>query len=172
MVNVEKFIEDYIDLIDSDRWSDIYNIFNMDVSDDGETGDFTRMLLSAGIDPLIQGLPNMRSVPFAYMYVGDETNPENIKITEYEIPEGIQTVMDYAFWGNKQLTYISLPHSLKSIKQHALGNCPNLRTIKYNGTWKEWKAIDSIKLNYDLIGTKYITCVDGDFNMYTGAKKL
>ena len=99
MVDINKFIEKYIDLIDQDRWGDIYNIFNLEVSDDGETGDFTRILLNVGIDPIRQGKLNY--IPFAYMYVGDDTNPQDISIIEYEIPEGVLHVMDYAFWGNK-----------------------------------------------------------------------
>lgn len=168
MVDINKFIEKYIDLIDKDMWGDIYNIFNMQVSDDGEIGAFTRVLFDAGIDPIKQGKLNF--VPFAYMYVGDDTNPQDIYITEYEIPESVINIMDYAFWGNKQLKKIIIPHSIRSIRQHAFGNCPNLITIQYNGTWQEWKAADTIKMNYDLLGTNEIICSDGTYNIFTGKK--
>lgn len=168
MVNINKFIEQYIDLIDRDMWADIYNIFNLEVSDDGETGDFTRMLLDVGIDPIKQGKLNY--VPFAYMYVGDDTNPQDISITEYKIPNTVLHIMDYAFWGNKQLQKIVIPKSIKSVRQHAFDNCPNLSFIQYEGTWEDWKAADTIKMNYDLLGTNEIICSDGTYNRFTGKK--
>lgn len=111
MVNVQKFIEQYIKLIDNNEWGDIYNIFNMNVSDDGETGDFTRMLLSIGIDPVVQG--NMKYIPAFYMYVGNDTNPQEIPITKIDIPEGILSIESHAFYGNKQLKEISLSSTLE-----------------------------------------------------------
>ena len=167
-VDVKQFINNWKDLIQNKQWSDIYNIFNSLVSEEGETGDFTRMLLNAGINPLEQGLTY---VPAFYMYVGDETDPSKIKIHEIEIPEGITKVMDYAFWGNKQLERVIFAHSCKNIYNKAFGNCPNLKEIIYKGTWEEWKDGDNTKLSWDFVGTKYITCTDGRYNIYSGEKQ-
>ena len=168
MVDINKFIEEYIDLIEADRWSDIYNIFNGLEQNEEQTGDLTRMLLSAGIDPIKQG--NLNFVPAFYMLVNDETNPEKINITEYEIPEGVINIMDYAFWGNNNLQKIIIPHSMRSIRQHAFGKCPNLTIMEYKGTWEEWKAADTIKTNYDFLGTNELICSDGTYNRFTGKK--
>ena len=170
MVNIQKFIEQYIKLIDNNEWGDIYNIFNMDVSDDGETGDFTRMLLSIGIDPVIQG--NMKYIPAFYMYVGNDTNPQEIPITKIEIPEGILSIESHAFYGNKQLKEISLPSTLEYLHDNCFNNCIGVEKITYNGTYNQWTNIGKYS-NWYTYGwpCKSIICTDGEYSLWEWGKK-
>lgn len=51
------------------------------------------------------------------------------KRATYNIPEGVERIDRFVFWGNKRLTHIELPESLRVIDRGAFGDNPNLRRI-------------------------------------------
>lgn len=55
-------------------------------------------------------------------------------IREIEIPEGVEALGDYAFYGCRDLTSVKLPKSLKTIGKGAFGNCTALTTIDLSAT--------------------------------------
>ena len=62
------------------------------------------------------------------------------------IPEGITSIGEEAFYGCSGLTgNFTLPRSLKSMGNMALGE--NINNIEYNGSEKEWNAIEGRPLN-------------------------
>ncbi len=61
------------------------------------------------------------------LYIGGEPVPENLVI-----PEGIESIGDYAFVGNKTIKTLTLPASLKSIGIYAFYNCPGLTELSVN----------------------------------------
>lgn len=53
MVNLREFLQKYSEEINKNDWGTVYHDLNLEVSSDGETGDFTRfLLLKCKINPL------------------------------------------------------------------------------------------------------------------------
>lgn len=64
--------------------------------------------------------------------IADSTSkvPDNYKsMTSVVIPEGYETIGEYAFHGCENLTAVTLPSTLRCIGKHAFENCTNLNTI-------------------------------------------
>ena len=59
--------------------------------------------------------------------------PGGLEETDYAVPEGIQTIGDYAFYGCSPLKQIVIPESVKSIGSHAFQRCAGLREITIPG---------------------------------------
>ena len=51
-------------------------------------------------------------------------------ITEYEVPEGVESIGNYAFYYNQCITKVKLPESLKDIEEYAFFYCRNLEELK------------------------------------------
>ena len=51
-------------------------------------------------------------------------------ITELRVPDGVEIVTSYAFYGNKMLTSVSIPVSLKCIEDYAFSRCDRLTALK------------------------------------------
>ena len=51
-------------------------------------------------------------------------------ITEYEVPEGVESIGKYAFYYNTCITKVKLPESLKDIEEYAFFYCRNLAEVK------------------------------------------
>lgn len=49
------------------------------------------------------------------------------KRATYNIPEGVERIDQFAFWGNKTITHIELPKSLRVMDRGAFGDNPHLR---------------------------------------------
>ena len=48
---------------------------------------------------------------------------------DYDIPEGVCDLSEYAFYGNPYLRKVTIPESVKSSEEHPIQNCENLETI-------------------------------------------
>ncbi len=55
--------------------------------------------------------------------------PEGRHESSYIVPEGVTTIGSYAFWANKDITYISFPESLETIGKEAFYACRKLNNI-------------------------------------------
>ena len=113
---VDKFIEDNIEKIDSNRWEDLYSdlenkcIFGGWSSE--HVGDFTVKILSAGINPL----DYLTKVPRRFLFEA-ELEPNLRKL---EIPNNIDTILLGAFYSSN-LTDIILPDTIKHIEEPVWG---------------------------------------------------
>jgi len=58
-----------------------------------------------------------------YAYVNGCTN------TVYDMPDTVEKISPYAFWGNDTLTTVYLSDSLQEISGYVFSNCKNLKTV-------------------------------------------
>lgn len=62
-------------------------------------------------------------------------------ITEFDLPEGITTIEDNAFYGCHELTRLVLPLSVKTIGDTCFDDCPLLVYVEYPGTLQQWRQV-------------------------------
>ncbi len=177
---VKEFIEEYIDLIDNNRFEELYSILT-DPSLLIATRDVTDALLEVGIDPL----DYMTFIPEAFAR-GSRRSMSNYKIPtktstidkiydyafsgtdieEFIIPEGVQLINNRVFLNCSYLTKIYLPSTLRMMGTCIFSGCGSLYNIYYNGTMEQWKSISKrprwLALNHIMECT--IHCTDGDLN--------
>lgn len=114
---VKEFIEDNIELIEQNRWDEVYDnaSFNLDSE---STGAFTKCILDLGIDPISeQGLDY---IPDYYLSDTD--------ITKYTISERIHQLGTGCF-SYTNLHSILIPKSVTQIDNYAFHSCLNLRYV-------------------------------------------
>lgn len=78
------------------------------------------------------------------LYVKDDNN-QYIKLfdqTKIIIKEGVTALNRYFAKDFTNLTEITLPKSLKSIEAYCFNNCPNLKTVYYNGSFENWQNLN------------------------------
>ena len=119
---VEKFIRENIDLIQGQKWEEIYqkNI----------PQGFTETLLECGVNPLAQGLSYM---PKYFLY--------DSEIKEFIIPNSVTSIGKGAFYNCDSLTSIEIPNSVTSIGVRAFSSCDSLTEVNYLGTIDQWVQI-------------------------------
>lgn len=67
--------------------------------------------------------------------------PLGSMLTSYTIPDGVVSVVDYAFCCCENIETISLPNSIKQIGENSFSNCKNLTDIYFDGNIDEWNEI-------------------------------
>lgn len=73
----------------------------------------------------------------------------------YTVPNGVETIVMYSFYYNRNIKILTLPSTIKNVN---LSYCNNLKTINYNGTKDQWnKIIKDIQ-----ISSYTVHCTDGD----------
>ena len=144
---VKQFIEDNVELIEQNRWEELYQ--------KDFPYSFTETLLESGINPLKQGL---NYIPEYFLY-------KCKVIEEFIIPNNITTIGNLAFCDCTSLTNVVIPNSIKNIGVWAFSDCKSLTSITYLGTKKE--AIkagigDRSNKNWrEFSNIRKITCTDG-----------
>ena len=63
---------------------------------------------------------------------------------EVVIPEGVETIPDYAFYGQTGITSITIPAGVTSIGNSAFDNCKNLTSVYYLGDIAGWCGISGL----------------------------
>lgn len=48
---------------------------------------------------------------------------------DFDIPEGVYEMSEYAFYGNPYLRRLTVPESMKTSEEHPIRNCENLETV-------------------------------------------
>ncbi len=77
----------------------------------------------------------------------------------YEIPNGVTTIVEYAFSDSIRLSYVTFPVSVTSIEDNAFQNCDEFRRVYYYGTKEQWNSIIIGNNNSDITSaTKYFEC--------------
>ena len=77
------------------------------------------------------------------LYYAKALHINNVEVTEVDIPEGVQSICDYAFVSCSNIKKISIPKSVLLIGDGILFNCDtaNLSEVNFNGSEEEWKSI-------------------------------
>ena len=115
---VKKFIEENIDLIESDSFDTLYKGADALV----DVPKLTEVLLQAGIDPL----KNLTYIPPHYLCETD--------IKEFKVPSHITRIGNAAFWSCEILNKVTLPEGLMFIDSDAFAECHNLWQINLPST--------------------------------------
>ncbi len=94
------------------------------------------------------------------------TKEQKEKIEYVKVGEKVETIGKYALAGMKALKEVDLPKSLEQVKDHAFEGCDKLSKVKYQGTEKQWEAVEighqgnapleSAKVEALLIGTEEV----------------
>lgn len=64
------------------------------------------------------------------------------KLTSITIPSKVETIKWKTFEDCTELSTVTIPKSVTTIEDEAFNNCEKISTVNYNGTDKEWEAID------------------------------
>ena len=103
-LNIENFIKNNANLINENDWDEVYRLVNYNSIEYNNVGEFTKIILSCGIDPL----PYMERVPSAYFY-----NVEEPSLDIY-IPENVKYINQIAFY-NCNIRSLHIPKSIIDI---------------------------------------------------------
>lgn len=172
-----KFIEDNIELIEHNDFSELYTI--LESQPPVYSSIITEKLYEAGIDPLIY----LNRIPLYYLAYTKRTSfeiPNNIisisqcaflqsNLETIIIPEGVTFIGSQSFQDCSELKSLSLPNSLRAIATNAFRNCYSLKNITYNGIIEEWKkivvSITAFATSRD--DYKAVKCIDGYYTLRT-----
>lgn len=111
---IKHFIENHIDLIEAEKFKTAYEeLRKLSVM---YTGEFTKILLDAGIDPARY----MDELPKGYL-VG-------MNYTSYEIPENITFIGESAF-AYTRLKSVVIPKKVEHLNPHTFENCGYLEKV-------------------------------------------
>lgn len=106
-------------LINNNMWREFYEELVSNVGDISYVGEFTQLLLTAGIDPL----KHLTYIPEGYL---SETD-----IQEFNIPPHMESIKTGAFEHCNLLTSITIPSKLIDIGGWVFFNCINLKAIEF-----------------------------------------
>ena len=169
---------DDIDLGNFDSvYKDLFTSVYLGTWEPEYTGEFTKALLDADIEPLT----NMSYVP-AYYLCGDAEftghyNPESIHAVEEgafkdtsleEIDFGIncRIIDDDVCSGNRNLTTVIWHDKLARIGNELFFGCTDLQEITFKGTVEKWNGIFKEKRwKNGAPNLHYISCTDGEIEI-------
>lgn len=144
--DIQNFIEQNINLIQSQRWEEIYK-------KEFPKG-FTEALLNCGINPLEQGLNYVPDYFLKSSGIKEFIIPNNItsigdfafegcnSLTSVEIGNNVTSIGYDAFDDCTSLTSVEIPNNVKSIDYKAFCNCTALTKVNYTGTIDQWVEIN------------------------------
>ncbi len=81
---------------------------------------------------------------------------------EVKISNKVQTISNQAFDSCVKMTKITIPASVKKIENQPFFGCSSLKTIVFEGTVTQWKAIEKATLWNDSIPADIIICNNGN----------
>lgn len=118
---LKDFIENSIDLIESNNFVEVYEDLAYDLSPGYGTqeqmiGEFTTCMLEADIDPL----PHMPYIPTAYLY--------GQNVSYFGIPNHVDNIGNFAFQ-ESDLEEIIIPSNVKVIGIKAFCTCESLTSV-------------------------------------------
>ncbi len=82
---------------------------------------------------------------------------EKTGLTSLTVPEGVTDIDSDAFYGCLRLKEVSLPSTLDFLGCRAFGNSVALNTVRYNGTYIQWKKIRTSGMDW-LSGEAMLYC--------------
>lgn len=82
-------------------------------------------------------------------------------ITSIIIPESVQAICDYAFYGCDGMQTITLPSGLLSISEFCFKNCSSLSAIIFTGSMQQWNDMTKADgWDRDILATQ-VVCLGG-----------
>ena len=97
--------------------------------------------------------------------IGDYAFHGCSSLTSITIPESVTSIGDWAFDYCSSLTSITIPNSVKSIGKGAFYACTSLKTIIFDGTMKQWQAIDIGAIWREDTPATHVQCTDGNVKL-------
>ena len=128
------------DLINTNKFKELYAQLPDEISDVRYMGEFTQLLLTAGVNPLNY----MDYIPDNYLMETDITKfqiPNNIKMIKFmsfaycnnlesiDFPTNLEVIGDGAFYGCESLDNITIPSNVKIIERDAFRYCKSLKNV-------------------------------------------
>lgn len=154
---VKKFIEENIELIESENFKRLEDKAGMQTSENGYSkGELYEVLLRAGINPL----PYLPFVPFGFLrdttLEGSLTIPGNCidiasrafyncSLSEVIIEEGVISIGGFAFARSDKLKKVYIPNSVRNLEHLIFSGCNNMQEVVYDGTYAEFEKLHSHK---------------------------
>lgn len=117
---VVAFLEEHQELVDENRYEELFSIFFASKNVRGELG---AVLEAAGLRPLLY----MKDVPVFYLF-------EQPSITTLSIPNSIQAIHYCAFYGCSNLQNVQIGKNVETIDTEAFARCTSLRSVKFPAT--------------------------------------
>ena len=119
--NLKQFLEKNIELIEENKFDELYKKAENDLYFSQGIGTLTRTLLAANIDPI----QYLSEIPYCYLY-GDSN------ITKFVIPDKIEFVNSCAFCNCSQLHDVIFGKDVSVIYYGAFENCTELTNVTLN----------------------------------------
>ena len=164
--NVKRFILDNQDLINNDKWEDVYEKAINELN--AYTGIFTELMLEVGIHPeeYLKELPeyflsnsNTKEfiIPDNIIYIGNWAFLYCHALEHIVVNEDVKEIGEQAFYSCKNLTKVIIRNPEIEIAANAFIGCQKL-DIQFNGTIEQWKIASYRKFRNALYTC---TCIDG-----------
>lgn len=118
---LKKFLENNIELIETNRFDELYKKAENDLYFSQGIGTLTRALMKAGIDPV----PHITEIPYCFLY-GDS------ELTRFDIPNKIQFISMEAFANCTALEQVTFGTNVSVVYYGAFEGCSNLREVHMN----------------------------------------
>ena len=68
--------------------------------------------------------------------------------TEFEIPDGVTEISDFAFFNCLKLSSLTIPNSVTSIGHNAFSKCNALKNFVYKGKKEQWDNVEKNEIGY------------------------
>ena len=121
-MDIEEFINDNIELIDENRWEELYEKAQDKLSEN--TAKLTKSLLDADIHPE----EYLSKLPPYFL--------SNSDITKFDIPSNITSIRWGVFDGCINLTNIKIPNTVISIGSSTFRGCSSLTSVTIGNSVK------------------------------------
>ena len=109
---VKSIIVNYKELIDNNNFASVYGHLVIDSAPE-IIGEFTQIMLSVGIDPIVDG--NLKYMPSYYVSC--------LPIKTYDIPTTITRLDEGCFAYCEELEHITIPKNINRIGSYAFSEC-------------------------------------------------
>ena len=119
--NLKKFIENNIELIEANRFDELYKKAEDGLYFSQGIGTLTRVLKSAKIDPL----PYLKCIPYCFEY-------GNYNIKHFDIPDHIEYVSASSFSSCTALEQVTFGTNVSAIYYGVFEGCINLKNVELN----------------------------------------
>lgn len=119
--NLKEFLEKSIELIEENKFNELYEKAENNLYFSQGIGTLTRTLLAANIDPI----EHLTEIPYCYLY-GDSN------ITTFVIPDNIEFVNSEAFANCSQLHDVIFGKGVSIIYYGAFEGCTELSNVTLN----------------------------------------